>query len=280
MNQVYRAISLITATLLAVPAASISSPAAAAPSGDTAAADARDLYDQGRVAFDAGKFDKAAELFDAAYDQAKNPNLLYNAAVAYEEAGDLNTARERLQQYRAEAPSSEHESIDSELSRIENLIAIAEESTQDSPPVTPEPDASDTDSSSTDGAASLGDDEPNRRSGRAGLIATGTLAGVAGAVALGFGLAALQRKNAVEDECSALEGGGKPLCTNKARDLNDDRRTFALVTDIGIGVAAASAVAFTVLLIRSRRNKNQTARTAVAPMLGRHEAGAAFTARF
>jgi hypothetical protein len=59
---------------------------------------AKTLSDEGRAAFDAGRYDEAIEKFQAAYELSPAPGLLYNLAQAYRLRGDCTAA---LSRYRA-----------------------------------------------------------------------------------------------------------------------------------------------------------------------------------
>lgn len=58
------------------------------------------LSDRGLVAVDEGRHADAARLFDDAFACDHHPTLLWNAARAYEKAGELDVARDRFVTYR------------------------------------------------------------------------------------------------------------------------------------------------------------------------------------
>ncbi|MEZ4268977.1 MAG: hypothetical protein R3F39_21680 [Myxococcota bacterium] len=58
------------------------------------------LSDRGLVAVDEGRHAEAARLFDDAFACDHHPTLLWNAARAYEKAGELDVARARYATYR------------------------------------------------------------------------------------------------------------------------------------------------------------------------------------
>lgn len=83
--------ALAAACLLAVG----SSPAAhaAPPKGKRAALDdAEDLAARAQAEFKAGAFEQAARMYMKAYGKSGKPSVVYNAARAYEEAGNLGEA--------------------------------------------------------------------------------------------------------------------------------------------------------------------------------------------
>jgi tetratricopeptide (TPR) repeat protein len=61
-------------------------------------------FDEGRKAFDAGDFRRAAEAFEAAYGLAPNPDVLWNAARAWQRAGEAAHAATLYSRYLRDAP--------------------------------------------------------------------------------------------------------------------------------------------------------------------------------
>jgi tetratricopeptide (TPR) repeat protein len=62
---------------------------------------ARELYGQGQVAFEAGKFAEAARLFEESYQESRRPRLLWNAAQAYQKQYNLDSDLRNLRRARA-----------------------------------------------------------------------------------------------------------------------------------------------------------------------------------
>lgn len=73
---------------------------------DPAVLELRELYDKAHVAFLAGRYLDAAAAFDAGYAQSQMVAFLYNGAVAWEQAGNLEQAIERYAAYLTKAPDA------------------------------------------------------------------------------------------------------------------------------------------------------------------------------
>lgn len=87
----------------------------------------RELYENAHVAFLAGRYLDAAAAFDAGYAQSEGMTaFLYNAAVAWEQAGNFEQALERYAEYMTKAPDAED--YDEVAKRVEQLrTAVAEQ---------------------------------------------------------------------------------------------------------------------------------------------------------
>lgn len=99
------AAALVSSTLPAVGLAQ----QAAQPAGQPSSGDlerARALFEQGSEAYSDGRYEAAAEAFQASYAIAGAPELLYNIGQSYERAGLLPQALEALQRYLAAAPNA------------------------------------------------------------------------------------------------------------------------------------------------------------------------------
>ena len=86
---------------------------------------ALDLFDQGNVAYEAGRFSEAAELFREAYETFQEPILLYNLARAAESDGDLESARDSYEGYLTSDPE-DAEVVRARIERIDEQIAERE----------------------------------------------------------------------------------------------------------------------------------------------------------
>ncbi len=102
--------------------------------GRRAHADARVLFERGQVAFAAGKYVEAAELFEQSFAESKRPQLLWNVASSnrrqYDldhDVGRLRRARSVLENYLSLAAPEDNieaqreiDSLDAQLRAIEN----------------------------------------------------------------------------------------------------------------------------------------------------------------
>lgn len=96
----FRAIFLLIITIGLLPSITLArgqaAPAAAngtgTPPEDPNKTKAKEIYKEGQKAFDGGDYDKAAQLFQSAYELDPNPLLMYNIARVYESAYKVEEA--------------------------------------------------------------------------------------------------------------------------------------------------------------------------------------------
>jgi hypothetical protein len=83
----------------------------------------RELYENAHVSFLAGRYLDAAAQFDAGYAQGNMVAFLYNAAVAWEKAGNLEQAIDRYAQYLIRSPTSDDfEDVEKRVDALRNAI--------------------------------------------------------------------------------------------------------------------------------------------------------------
>jgi tetratricopeptide (TPR) repeat protein len=81
---------------------------------------ANELYDQ-------GQFERSAVQFEEAYRLSRRPALLYNAYVAYRDAGELRSAAGMLERYLTEQPDlDDRENLQARLVQLRATIAAQE----------------------------------------------------------------------------------------------------------------------------------------------------------
>lgn len=104
--------------------------------GQTAHADenaddirARQLYDNGAILYDEGRYEDAIVAWQEAWDLSERPLLLYNIANAQERLGLWREALETLNRYRAFARPEERERLDRRINNLERRLA------EEGPPV-------------------------------------------------------------------------------------------------------------------------------------------------
>lgn len=103
---------------------------AAAQSG-TDDARAKEIYENGVILYDEGRYDDAIVAFQEAYRLSERPELLYNIANACERAGRYREAYEALNRYRVYAAADERERLDRRITMLSEKLAAD--------PVTPAP---------------------------------------------------------------------------------------------------------------------------------------------
>lgn len=118
--------------LLAVLLSLVSSGAGAAPKKD-AKARGKELTQQAKAAFQAGQYDDAGRLYLEAYDVAQSgglgekPELLFNAALAYEKSGRCDRVADLLGRYAKKRPSPEIDARLEKAIRCAPLVLVSSE---------------------------------------------------------------------------------------------------------------------------------------------------------
>ena len=224
----------ILVALLATTSARAQEVPAPEPVVDRTDARARELFENGRVLFDEGRYRDAISAWEESYNLSKRPLLLFNIGNAYEQLGELESALEWLNRYRAFAPTEERAGLEGRIRSLEERLAAAppEADAPSDPPVVPE---------HLPKKSALG-------------VAEWTLAGVAVAglgVGIAFGVSAEAARTNALQYCTELDG--KTLCTDEAQPWIDKQKQRALAADIGFGVAVGATVAGVVVLLVDSR---------------------------
>lgn len=94
---------------------------AQAAGGDDARA--RELYENGAILYEEGRYEDAVVAFEQAYRLSGRPALLFNIANALERAGRWSEALDVLSRYRAYAAADERETLDRRITNLERRIA-------------------------------------------------------------------------------------------------------------------------------------------------------------
>jgi len=194
---------------------------------------ARELFDNGSILYDEGRYEEAVAAFEAAYALSNRPLLLYNMASALERLGRWEEALDALNGYRAFATADERETIERRIRNIEERVA--ERQTPETEPVEPEPVAVEPEPAPQPApVAPVVAPEEDARRGKpvaVALMATGGAGLGVGAVFSGLALGARAQWRAlcVDD-----------LCPAEAAPFVKQDNTRALVADVGwvVGVGA------------------------------------------
>lgn len=190
---------------------------------------AREIYDNGVILYEEGRYEDAIYAWEEAWKLSPRPLLLFNIANAQERLGHYEAAMDTLGRYRALAPAGERETLDRRIRNIEARIAEIAALPVVAPPVvlpTPAP----------------------RRPSRALPLALGG-AGLAGmAAGAVFGAQALSAREEAAGAC-VLSGSGS-LCMDGDADLllRDRRASLAADLSFGIGTLALGGSVATWLL--------------------------------
>jgi tetratricopeptide (TPR) repeat protein len=263
MNRsLYRALSLLSCLLLAMPLAAQSKKPSPAPTSPAPAANpppstqgpglvpmdekgmsdeqARSHFKVGQSLYQAGRFAEAGAEWEKAYALSNRSSLLYNVYVAYRDAGDWKNAARALELFLAKGEVSieERPTLQARLDVMKREIAEREAAeaaaAQAAAAPPPEPAAEPA-------------PEPKQESSIVPWIVGGT--GAAMVIAgIATGVVTLTKKNEINDAC---EQNGVCPSDFDLEAKRDSAKTMALVTDvllIGGGVAVATGVVLGFLL--------------------------------
>ncbi len=84
---------------------------------------ARELYENGAILYNEGRYDDAVLAWQESYRLSERFELLYNIANAQERLGMWDEALETLNRYRAYAPAEERDTLDRRIANLERRIA-------------------------------------------------------------------------------------------------------------------------------------------------------------
>lgn len=85
--------------------------------------EARRAFRRGMQLVDEGQYREGIEYLERAYDTLPHPNVLYNLALAYMYAGDLELASSYLERYIEDAPSGDAEEAERLLKTVQTKLA-------------------------------------------------------------------------------------------------------------------------------------------------------------
>jgi len=227
----------------------MASPVAVANSAKPSAADlarAEELYDNGRTLFAEGSYAAAATAFEQAHQLSGNLDMLYNAALAHDRAGNFATAIDLLDRYRALAPASERADLDERKRSLQVRLdkqreAAANAPIEDGSDPEPTTDPSDTTPLSPETSAA--------REARVRPRTWAILGASAGGLVIGTGLgaASLVRSRRAKTGCTDVTGD--LLCEDRVADPARASRPLAIAADVSFAIGGALAATFIALLV-------------------------------
>lgn len=193
---------------------------------------ARELYENGEILYNEGRYEDAIVAWEEAYRLSNRPALLFNIANAYERLGRYDEALDALNRYRAYAKAEERDSLDRRIANLERrrdearAAAASAAPTPTPPPVEPTP------------APVAPAPAPAAGGLRPAPVA---LAGV-GVVGLGVGTVfGLQARSARAELATLCVGGDEgPICPDSAAPLLAQDQRSALLADVSFGVGAVA----------------------------------------
>lgn len=110
--------------------------------GQEAREQARELAAQGRAHYEAGRFEEALEAYQAAYDLAPAPGVLFNLGQCYRHLGDCPHAVTSYERYLAEAlDAPNREGVETLIEQCRTQMAMLTPAEPDAGPTQEAPDA-------------------------------------------------------------------------------------------------------------------------------------------
>lgn len=187
---------------------------------------AKELYVEGDTHYKAGRYEEAAALFAQAYEISKRPLLLYALANSYERMGKYEEAANYLREYLKAPRISDVVSV---RERIRRLEAAEEERKREIERLKQEAAEE----------AKKGQPEPPSR------VPAYVLFGVSGATAINAIVFALAANSAGSDAAAGCSSRAvdSSICLVSSKDALDRETRNAIITDVSIAVAVASATA-------------------------------------
>jgi tetratricopeptide (TPR) repeat protein len=192
---------------------------------------ARQLYDNGAILYDEGRYEDAIVAWQEAWNLSQRPLLLYNIANAQERLGLWRDALETLNRYRAFAKPEEREKLDRRINNLERRLQ--EEGGTQTNPVTPTTRPVD--------VIPVTEVEPVRRTGWIPVTAYG-IGGVGIVTGTVFGLQARAARESAAGLCQTVT---TTICPDTATDALHRDTSRSLLADGafilgGLGIAGGT----------------------------------------
>ena len=207
----------------------------------------RELYDNGVLLYNEGRYEQAILAWQAGYELTKRAGFLYNISNAYERLGKYEEALDTLAEYRVFAEASEREVI---ARRITSLEKRRDEKAASAPVNVAPPPA---------------DPSPPQpppvlppTTGRRSRVSAGVTIAAAGALLVGGGVWSGQRSRSASQEVTALcveQLNEAWLCPSNARPALTRARYLAVGADLAVGTGSALAITGIILAITSPRKR-------------------------
>lgn len=203
---------------------------------------ARELFDNGALLYEEGRYEDAVAAWQMAYELSPKPLLLFNIANAQERLGRYQEALDSLNRYRAFAPKDERKILDRRITNLEKRVE--EQKAWETPAYDP------TSGEVPELQTRKKDEDATPQLNPAPFLLMGGGAGLLGAGAALWGSSA-----AAGSEALALCGtssAGTTHCLDAAGPFLEREQQHALAGDVlfiaGGGLAAAGAAVLVGLL--------------------------------
>jgi tetratricopeptide (TPR) repeat protein len=214
----------------------------------------RELYDNGALLYEEGRYEDAIFAWTEGYRLSGRSGFLYNIANAQERLGRYAEALDTLGRYRALARADEREVLDRRIRSLEDRLGALPPAPVPAPVPAPDRDPP------------LPEPLPGGGGGRAGRTIVGSALLSVGAVGLGVGAAFGLRSRAAgrEAESVCVDGSTGLLCPGSAGGALRVNRQSALVADLGLLGGVLAGVGGAVVLSTGDRRAADGALTLVA----------------
>jgi tetratricopeptide (TPR) repeat protein len=234
-----RAVLLWLGVLAASPAfAQDPAPPPTAPS-DADKARAKELFDNGQILYEEGHYEDAIAAWEESYRLSGYADLLFNISNADERLGRYHDAIEKLNRYRAFAPSDERQTLDRRISALQDRLAGQYVPPVVPPPVTPPPVVPPPVVPTPEEHLPATAETTHVRVLPIALLGGGAVGlGVGGVFAVRAGGA----MGEIKDACSLDTNSGKYLCPSSAADAASARQHAATASAVAMGVGGALAL--------------------------------------
>lgn len=196
---------------------------------------ARELYENGSILYEEGRYEDAIAAWEEAYRLSGRPLLLFNTANALERLGRYDEAMTLLQRYRAYAPAEEREILDRRIRNLETRIDDQKERSAAAPVVATAPPP----------APAVA---PERHPVRVAPLILGGIGVVGLGFGTGFGVSALGARSDAAANCTTVNDVN--WCTDLAADALERDGRSSLLSDIsfGVGTLGVAGAVVTALL--------------------------------
>lgn len=237
-----RALAVAVAIVVAAPAWAGDLTPPATPPTPADRMRASELFENGQILYDEGRYDAAITAWEASYRLTGYPDLLFNISGAHERNGAFQAAYDTLTLYRVYAPAAERETIERRMRALEARLAAiqAGPAPWSGTPTSPPP-------------ATVVVPPPPPSQPRPKLPVGPITLGVVGLGGLGFGVFEATRAagalGELGDACVTADAG--LLCPGTARGAATTRGRAAAMAAGGIGaggLAVAGAVVWWALV--------------------------------
>lgn len=233
---------------------------------------AMESYELGKKAYNAARYEDALGHFQEAATRYASPDFQYNIGLCYERLGKPDEAIRAFRTYlRAKPDADDRANVEDRIFQLEREIerAKAEANGQPAPNPQPDPDPTPT--------------EPPKPS-RPLIITGAVLTGVGAALALGggvgFGIAAADRSDSVDDVSNGNPAG---LTFDEVQTLDDEGRrfeTFQIVTAAAGAAVAVTGVALLAVGLKRKKAAQPGPSATLVPTWTGRSAGLSLQGRF